>query len=298
MSTHRCNNKSPAMIATALILAFLLVTTLLATGTGWSNVLSSDRNDLVFAGRNQDYGAYRIRREHHRTMVLAMLIAFGIAGGAVGIPLLFRGEPIALPSAIVVEIDSKVIEIFDLPTKTKTPDPVPQPPAPKPSGPAIGAGTIVAVDSMPPALVDTTATDPGPSTGGTPGGGPGPDPGPAGGGGSANGGGMNTVMNGWELELMPEYPGGEPALYRYLNREVKYPEIDIIGRREGRVMVGFIIRSDGSVTDVQVLKGVSPTIDAEALRVVRKMIKWKPGKFNQREVDVRYNLPIVFKLKN
>lgn len=286
------------MIATALILAFLLVTTLLATGTGWSNVLSSDRNDLVFAGRNQDYGAYRIRREHHRTMIFAVLIAFGIAGGALGIPLLFRGEPITLPPVIVVDIDDKVLGIFDPPVKTQAPDPLPQPPAPKPSGPVIGAGPIVAVDSMPTTVLDTVATDPGPSPGGNPGGGPGPDPGPVGGGGSPTGTGTSIVKNGWELEEMPEYPGGESALHRYLNREVKYPEIDIIGRQEGRVTVGFIIRSDGSVTDVQVLKGVSPTIDAEALRVVRKMIKWKPGKFNQREVDVRYNLPIVFKLKN
>ncbi len=70
----------------------------------------------------------------------------------------------------------------------------------------------------------------------------------------------------------------------------------ITARNEGRVTVGFIVRTDGSVTDVSVLKGVSPTIDAEAVRVVKAMIKWIPGKFKQQEANVRYALPIVFKL--
>ncbi|MGV3636546.1 MAG: energy transducer TonB [Flavobacteriales bacterium] len=288
------------MITTALILGFLLLTTLLATGAGWNNVLSPDRNDLVFAGRNQEYGAYRMRREHHRTMILAMLIGFGLAGAAVGLPLLFRGEVVVGPQVPVVRIDERIIDIFDPPAAAKSPDPRPQPPTPPPSGPVLGAGPLVAVDSVPTADVDTTTTsDPGPSPGLNPGGGtPGPDPGPSTGEGGNTGGGTSTVKNGWELESMPEYPGGEAALHKYLSREVNYPEIDIVGRREGRVTVGFIIRSDGTVTDVKVLQGVSPTIDAEAERVVRRMIKWKPGKFNQREVDVRYALPIVFKLKN
>lgn len=287
------------MMTTALILGFLLITALLAMGPGWNNVLSPDRNDLVFAGRNQEYGAYRMRREHHRTMLFAMLIGLGLAGAAVGLPLLFRGEVVAGPHVPVVNIDERIIDIFEVPAQTKTPDPSPQRSAPRPSDPVIGAGPVVAMDSVPTADVDTTSTDPGPNTGTTPGGGtPGPDPGPSTSGGGTTNGGTSTVKNGWELEVMPEYPGGESALHRYLSREVNYPEIDIVGRREGRVTVGFIIRSDGSVTDVKVLQGVSSTIDAEAERVVRRMIKWKPGKFNQREVDVRYALPIVFKLKN
>ena len=287
------------MMTTALILGFLLITALLATGTGWNNVLSPDRNNLVFAGRNQEYGAYRMRREHHRTMVMAMLIGFGLAGATVGLPLLFRGEAVVGPRVPEVYIDERIIDIFEAPAPAKTPDPAPQPSAPRPSDPILGAGPVVAVDSVPTVDVDTTSTDPGPSTGTNPGGGtPGPAPGPSTGGGSTTGGGTSTVKNGWELESLPEYPGGEVALHKYLSREVNYPDIDIVGRREGRVTVGFIIRSDGSVTDVKVLQGVSPTIDAEAERVVRRMIKWKPGKFNQREVDVRYALPIVFKLKN
>lgn len=282
------------MFTTALILVFLLITALLATGTGWNNVLSPERNELVFADRNRDYGAYKLRQEHHRTMLLAMGIGLTIVGTTILVPTLFRSAVIETPRVQVIEIDDHIFDVVD-PTLPKPTTPEPQPPKPQPSAPMVGAGLIVAVDSMPAAPVDTAAHDPGPKPDPNPGGGGKPDPG-AGGGPNGGGGGGTGPKDQWELESLPEYPGGEPALHRYLSREVHYPEIDVDARHEGRVTVGFIIRSDGSVTDVKVLKGVSPTIDAEAERVVRAMIKWKPGRFNKREVDVRYALPIVFKL--
>lgn len=285
------------MITTALILVFLALTALLASGAGWSNVLSSDRNELVFAGRNQAYGAYQLRREQSRTLLIALCTALGIVGGVLLLPTLFADRSIPFTGPSEIEVDVVIDPVVDPTTKPTTTSTVaPRPPA---SAPQAGGGLLVAIDSLPHTPVDTAIVDPGPAV--NPGGGsPGGDPGPGSdGGGTGDGSGDGTdIRDGWELEAMPEYPGGTKALYAYLGREVRYPDIDIDARREGRVTVGFIIRSDGSVTDVKVLQGISPTLDAEATRVVRKMIKWIPGRFNKREVDVRYALPIVFKLKN
>ena len=95
---------------------------------------------------------------------------------------------------------------------------------------------------------------------------------------------------------MPEYPGGQKALERDLQRLVHYPEIEVEAGREGRVLVGFVVTEDGTMADIVVARSVSPRLDAEAVRVVRNLKKWKPGKFKGRDVKVRYSLPIVFKL--
>lgn len=288
------------MLTTAFILGFLLLTIVLATGTGWNNVLSPDRNDLVFTGRNREYGAYKLRQEHHRTMIIALFTGLGIVGAAILVPTLFRAEGTITPQVRVIDIDDQILEIISPSVKPKDlPSSDPHPTPPKPSDPVIGSGPMVAVDSAATAPVDTTATDPGPTPNPNPGGGGAPGKDPIGGGTSGGGGtGDDDVVDPWGAEKPPEYPGGEKALSAYLSRSIRYPIKDIDDRNEGRVIVGFIVRTDGSVTDVSILKGVSPTIDAEAMRVVKAMIKWIPGKFKKREANIRYALPIVFKLKN
>ena len=99
------------------------------------------------------------------------------------------------------------------------------------------------------------------------------------------------------VEVDPEFPGGIEALYKYMADNVKYPEKAKADGTEGRVIVNFVIEKDGSVTNARVLRGVSEEIDAESLRVVRAMPKWKPGTQLGTPVRVQYNLPITFKLK-
>lgn len=286
------------MIVLLALLALLFTTIVLATETGWESVLSGSRNELVFGGRNRAYGAYPMRREHPRTMVVAFMIAMGLVGGTLTLPRLFFSA-VAVPPAIpILPIDDEVMKVVDVALKPAL-DAIPDRPAPKPTKGSMDRGPVIAVDSLPVVRTDSSSTASSPDPGA--GKGPGVDPGP--GTGSGNDGPKGTgsdmgVKDGWELEVMPEYPGGTKALYAYLGKEMHYPDIDVDARREGRVTVGFIIRSDGSVTDVRILQGISPTLDAEALRVVRRMIKWKPGRFNDREVDVRYALPIMFKLKD
>ena len=98
------------------------------------------------------------------------------------------------------------------------------------------------------------------------------------------------------VEQMPEYPGGMQAMIAFLQTNMKYPEDAAKQKVEGRVMVQFIVETDGSISDVHVAKQVFPSLDAEAIRVVQAMPKWTPGKEKGRVVRVKYNLPIVFRM--
>lgn len=98
------------------------------------------------------------------------------------------------------------------------------------------------------------------------------------------------------VDQMPEYPGGMQAMIEFLQANMKYPEDAAKQKMEGRVMVQFVVETDGSVTDVHVAKQVFPSLDAEAIRVVQAMPKWTPGKEKGKVVRVKYNLPIVFRM--
>ena len=99
-----------------------------------------------------------------------------------------------------------------------------------------------------------------------------------------------------EVEQMPQYPGGMPAMVEFLQTNMKYPEDAAKQKVEGRVMVQFVVETDGSISDVHVAKQVFPSLDAEAIRVVQAMPNWTPGKEKSKVVRVRYNLPIVFRM--
>ena len=98
------------------------------------------------------------------------------------------------------------------------------------------------------------------------------------------------------VEEMPEYPGGIAAAMKWIANELKYPAIAQENGVQGRVTVRFTINADGSVVDPVVVRGVDPHLDKEALRVIGKMPKWKPGKQRGKAVRVSYNLPVRFKL--
>ncbi|GAB3951504.1 energy transducer TonB [Spirosoma harenae] len=99
------------------------------------------------------------------------------------------------------------------------------------------------------------------------------------------------------VEQQPEYPGGTDALRRFLEKNLTYPKSAMSAGVAGRVYVSFVVNSDGSLTDVNVLKGIGFGCDEEAVRVVNKMPHWKPGKQSGRAVRVKFNLPISFTLE-
>ena len=98
------------------------------------------------------------------------------------------------------------------------------------------------------------------------------------------------------VEHYPSFPGGQQALLDFLRQNVNYPEQAKKDSIEGRVVVGFVIDTDGSITDQKIVRSVHPLLDAEALRVVKLMPKWEPGSENGTPVKVKYNLPISFKI--
>lgn len=106
---------------------------------------------------------------------------------------------------------------------------------------------------------------------------------------------VNTVFV--VVETMPEFPGGQQALFKYLNESVKYPVIAQENNIQGRVIVQFVVERDGSVTDVQVVRSVDPSLDKEAKRVISSMPKWSPGKQRGKAVRVKYTVPVNFKLQ-
>ena len=99
------------------------------------------------------------------------------------------------------------------------------------------------------------------------------------------------------VEEMPEFPGGQGALLQYLSKSIKYPVIAQENGIQGRVSCSFVVEKDGSVTDVQVLRGVDPSLDKEAIRVITAMPKWKPGKQRGKPVRVKYTVPVTFRLQ-
>ena len=100
------------------------------------------------------------------------------------------------------------------------------------------------------------------------------------------------------VEQQAEFPGGQAALMKWLSQNVRYPETAQQNDVQGRVIVKFVVEKDGSIGAATILKGVDKDLDREALRVVKKMPRWQPGKNNGVAVRSYFNLPVVFKLQN
>ena len=99
------------------------------------------------------------------------------------------------------------------------------------------------------------------------------------------------------VEENPEFPGGDKALTAFLLKNTVYPESAVDNGIQGRVMVNFVVERDGSVSGVEILKGGDPALDKEALRVVKLMPKWKPGRQQGKAVRTRFRVPVVFRLQ-
>lgn len=99
------------------------------------------------------------------------------------------------------------------------------------------------------------------------------------------------------VEEMPSFPGGMSALMTWLSQNIKYPAVAAEAKVEGRVMTQFVIEKDGSINDVKVIQSVDPSLDKEAVRVVKNMPRWTPGKQNGLAVRVKYTFPLTFKLQ-
>ncbi len=99
------------------------------------------------------------------------------------------------------------------------------------------------------------------------------------------------------VESMPSFPGGDAALFKYLSDNIKYPVIAQESGIQGRVICQFVVNRDGSIVDIEVVRSVDRSLDAEAIRVISGMPKWSPGKQRGKTVRVKYTLPVNFRLQ-
>lgn len=273
-----------------IFIALLLLLSLAMTmDLSWNNVLALARNNMVFEGRHHDYGAFVLRKEYVRRLLMAVVGSVLFLGIAVSLPMIVA----ALSGDETVQSEKKIVDVnLDLFEEEKKEEPPPPPVEPPPPVKieSVQFTQLEAVDEVveePPVIQEelaetnaSTVTQEGEDIDAPP----------------------QTVVEDVTFELsaveeQPEFPGGLEALYKFLGKNVKYPAMETDAGIQGRVFVEFVVSNDGSITDVVLKRGVSGGLDKEAVRVVKTMPKWSPGKMNGKPVKVRYILPVNFILR-
>lgn len=253
--------------------------------------------ELVFKGRNQTYGAYELRKLYPRNAFLGIVLSIVLFSLSVSAPLIYKLISEAIPEEKIVKVDQTNVLEEPPPVDKNQPAPPPPPPPPPlkstikftppvikpdeevPDEPPptqeklqeVDAGTKT-VEGDPDAEVDLSGLD-----------------------------GSGEVIEEQEqafvaVEQMPEFPGGEQALINYIAKNTKYPAIARENNIEGRVFISFVVEKDGSISNVDVIRGIGGGCDEEAKRVIKSLPSFAPGKQNGRAVRVQYNVPVNFKL--
>lgn len=258
----------------------------------WSNAVSPERSEIVFEGRNKEYGGYVLRQKYQKRIIIAMIASITGLGLAIAIPMV-----VAYINKVVSERKDIITESITLaeppPIDKSTPPPPPViPPPPVQQTIKFTPPKVVKDEEVvePPPTQDevkevqvSTVTQEGEDIVDIP-----ADP-------VVGDPDADKVFQ--FVEEAPSFPGGEEKLFEYLNKNIKYPRIANENNIQGRVYVTFVVDKEGKVTEAKVLRGIGGGCDEEALRVVKNMPEWKPGRQNGRSVKVQYNLPVVFNLK-
>lgn len=274
---------------------------MLHTNTSTAVALTCD--EIIFQSRNRAYGAFDLRRHYRPTLTRALGLGVGLFLLGLSAPTLYaRFFPTNPFSDNQIMIETELMKLDEPPVEEL---PVPIPPVDMPVAQSIVRNVMPVVvmdapEDMPVASVDelqdatsglVTAEETGdveliapPET---------------------------TAPTSKEIaievasrpdevfitvEQQPQYPGGMDALHLFLTKNLSYPRSAANAGVSGRVFISFVVNTDGSLTDVQVLRGIGFGCDEEAVRVIQKMPHWKPGKQLGRAVRVKYNLPIAFTL--
>lgn len=264
-------------------------------------------DDIVFEGRNREYGAYLLRKLYTRNLYRGLAMAIMLFMLFLSLPIilnkLFPKKFVAAP--IVPTAGPMIIEDIIIPPLPEDITPPPAPAAVKPPQealPAQGAtqefiepvitpnGNSRMIDvNLPPGIEPGRTTSEG--DGGT---GIIPNTG------SGTTGGEIVVPETQILdfsEVKPEFPGGETAMMKYLSGNIRYPSLAERNRLQGLVVVQFVVNEEGRISALTILKNLGGGTDEEAARVIKNMPAWKPGMQNGKAVKVRYTLPIRFTLK-
>jgi protein TonB len=273
-----------------IFIGILLVLSIaMAMDLSWNNVITAERNTMVFADRNREYGAYVLRRDYVKRLLIAVVGSVLVFGLAVGLPKIIAamgGEEEVVEVKKIVDVN---LDLFEEEKKEEPPPPPVEPPPPVKIE-SVQFTQLEAVDEPvdepPPTQEVLTETNAGTVTQeGEKGEAPPPpveveEP---------------TVFT--IVEEMPSFPGGEAELFKYLGKTVKYPPMAQDAVITGVVYMTFVVDEHGKVKDPKVLRGIGGGCDEEAIRVVKAMPPWEPGKQRGKPVRVQYNLPIRFTLK-
>ena len=273
------------------------------------DLISNEWTDLVFEGRNQAYGAYKLRKGTAKRNVWALIIV-GLAAALLYLGLQLqkmaeankkventqavelaklnteKKEAKVEKKEIIKQEPEKVVEqvkssvkftapIIKKDSEVKEEDEIKLDEVQK-SDKAVGAFTVEGNDEVGGAVLkakeDIAAPEPPKHV-------------------------VEETKIFTVVEQMPMFPGGNGALMGYLRDNIHYPTVAAENGVQGRVVVGFVVERDGSITDVNILRGVDPSLDREAMRVVKSMPKWTPGKQNGSAVRVKYQFPVSFRLQ-
>lgn len=266
------------------------------TAKNWQQVTSATRNEIVFTNRNREYGAFTLRRDYDKRMVFIMLGLIVFIGISFGTYLFIKSMPeevVELP-----KIDTSNLAIPAPPEEDIPPPPEETPPPPMEKTVAFLPPVVVDIpveDQIPPqeAMENTKADT------------------------KTN----NTEEENWSPPVVGEkveevvekkveevftfvdeeasFNGGPKAMNEYIQKKLNYPQTAIEMGIQGKCYLKFIVNTDGSVQDVSVLRGVPdcPECDREAVRVIRSMPNWKPGKMNGKSVRTWLQIPINFTLQ-
>ncbi|SHN02288.1 energy transducer TonB [Chitinophaga sp. CF418] len=275
-----------------------------------TNIIKSDFLDILFDGRNKDYGAYDLRRSEDRRVRNAIIgttsIALVIIGGYVLSNKLMAADMHTRKDVAVKETILKDLEIPEDKPVTPPPPPPATPPPPASSSIRVATPTITEDDLVRPEdempKLDSIGNkaigvaniqgDPNrvenPFAGdGTPGGPIVEPPKVA----------EREIIDGY-IEIMPSFPGGDDALARFLQKNIRYPHMAQETGIEGKIFVQFVVNFEGKISEVQTVGAQrGGGLEEEATRVVKLMPNWKPGRQNGHSVSVRYILPVGFRLE-
>ena len=250
----------------------------------WQQVTSADRNEIVFADRNKEYGAYTMRRDYDKRMVIILVSFIASIGLTFGIFSYIKSLPVELPPP-PPKID--IITIEATKDKEELPPPPPEPPVPVVEKllafpPPVIVDKEVETEMKTQEDVADTKVSTKDQEGET--------------GFNAETGPTETVVEAPKAEPIYDvveedavFPGGDPRDYvsSHFNSDAAQ---DV----QGRLIIRFAVELDGSISNVEVVRGLSPEANREAMRVIRSMPRWKPGRNNGKAVRSRFTLPIEF----
>jgi protein TonB len=247
-------------------------------------------NDIVFELRNQEYGAYKLRKKYNRNVAIGVLIGILLLGTAVITPHIYA-KAMESKKAREERQVSMVMENLDQPTEQVAPPPPPPPPPEAAQQnryvPPVVVDSVKPEDNAHLMTADQASTE------------------------VVNEEYIEAIEEVKEevqeeeaepepfvvVEEMPAFPGGDVELLKYIFEHTNYPEVAKENNIQGKVIIRFCVTAKGTVNQISVLKGVDPELDKEAMRVVSTLPAFKPGKQGGKPVPVWYMVPITFTLK-